>query len=297
MKQIIKILAPVIIIGLMAGNCWAAFIYGEIGSEITIPDLNTNNSSNTWYNSDNEDQETEPGTVPNQLWDLEGMFLNSAGELTLIGGYDFLNGVSNLRSGDIFINTSGADTLYGDLFTPADLASLEPDPIDGMVENIFGYNFVLDLHFPEVPAPGGGSIQFFEYDIYSITPATTLLPTSEPSVGITSNPWRYGDGGVLLEPEPQGDAGVLGRTMTYYAGLSDTDVGFLSDGVSSEHFALTVDISDIVDVSNPTFLAHFTMQCGNDNLMGDPSAVPEPFTALLLGSGLMGIAAFRRFKS
>jgi hypothetical protein len=34
------------------------------------------------------------------------------------------------------------------------------------------------------------------------------------------------------------------------------------------------------------------MQCGNDNLMGDP--VPEPSTIIFLGLGILGLVGFRK---
>ena len=41
--------------------------------------------------------------VAEQKWDLEGFFLQGT-TLTMIGGFDFLNGESNYTSGDIFIS-------------------------------------------------------------------------------------------------------------------------------------------------------------------------------------------------
>jgi hypothetical protein len=48
------------------------------------------------------------------------------------------------------------------------------------------------------------------------------------------------------------------------------------------------------------FYAHFTMGCGNDNLMGKGSySVPEPGNMILMGTGLIvfvGIGRRRLFK-
>lgn len=38
-----------------------------------------------------------------------------------------------------------------------------------------------------------------------------------------------------------------------------------------------------------TFTTHFTMQCGNDNLMGTGVIVPEPTSLLLMGMGCLSL--------
>src|SRR5437868_3230476 len=90
-------------------------VASPFGTNITISDKNYRGSD--WY-SNREDQETEtnPDTVTSQQWDLEGMFLQSQ-NLTLVGGFDFKNGVTwsdshNYKSGDIFIDVNG-DAKYG----------------------------------------------------------------------------------------------------------------------------------------------------------------------------------------
>ena len=82
-------------------------------------------------------------------------------------------------------------------------------------------------------------------------------------------------------------------TIDYAAGLTDAAVGGLLGG---SHYAAGVDLS-FLDPSLQ-FIAHFTMGCGNDNLLGKGTTapVPEPATMLLFGSGITGLAAWQRRK-
>ncbi len=92
-----------------------------------------------------------------------------------------------------------------------------------------------------------------------------------------SNPWRYnagiGDGELISNAS--GTFQVLTNTLGYNYYATGFDLSFL--GVNQE------------------FIAHFTMGCGNDNLMGRGS-VPEPSTMFLIGTGFFGLAAVSRKK-
>lgn len=205
-----------------------------------------------------EDQEVEPNCVWNQAWDLEGFFLDvdSDGEklLTMVGGFDFQSGYGGYQPGDIFIDVTG-DALYG-----SNVPHLGGGNV--VVNNVFGYDYVIDMDTKNV---------------YKLTSGSTV--TVYFGQNDESNPWIYDSGGELL--------GSV--AMTYYSGLSDEDVGGLLGGT---HYAVRVD--DLGFLGNPDyFLAHFTYECGNDNLIG---SIPDATTLVLLGSAMLGVAVIGRKK-
>ena len=105
MRQLFKLMiVSFLMLFLCAGSALA--------TNITILDGNAN-SETGWYGK-GEDQEVEPGMVANQNWDMEGFFLDGL-TLTIVGGFDFINGVVGNQdsgvdrkwtSGDIFIDTT-----------------------------------------------------------------------------------------------------------------------------------------------------------------------------------------------
>ncbi|MCB2183651.1 MAG: PEP-CTERM sorting domain-containing protein [Desulfobulbaceae bacterium] len=228
---------------LLAGN--ASALNFDVSNKITIYDGYENASAGTWYGTQ-EDQEVEYHSVTGQEWDLEGFFL-SGSELTMVGGFDFVNGETpwdnyNYRAGDVFIDTDFSNAAY---------------------------DYVLDLDFINKL-----------YTVYEITQDTVL---ANPTYKTTSSPWSYVSGGTAI-------AGFENLSMDYVAGLTDSDVGFQG----GSHNAVGLDLSFLP--IGTQFLVHNTMECGNDNLMGNGTTapVPEPATMILFGTGLAGLTGYAR---
>jgi hypothetical protein len=181
----------------------------------------------------------------------------------MVGGFDFVNGKGGWQSGHIFIDTNG-DAKFGD--------ALKNELSSGsngikIVPNSFNYDYVIDLDFGT-----------YTYDVYKLDPGSTLSVYYNIFRG--SNPWRYYSGGDPL-------TGYQDLNFTYYDfGTSEVNaLGFSG----TDHNAVSVDISFLG--ASVDFTSHFTIECGNDNLMGQgTTAAPEPGTLLLLGSGLAGLA-------
>lgn len=265
MKKNLKILVFLLLaVFLLAGNSFSL----DFGTNITGPDGSSDGTS--WHGTD-EDNEVEPGMDGKQVWDLEGFFLKGT-TLTMVGGFDFWDGVSgyrgasgselDFRSGDIFIDTDGITT------------PLSPDygTTNGQIEiaGNLGYEYVIDMDW-----------QNERYDVISLTDDATLRSVHYRMNNL-SNPWLYLDGGTVISDD-YNDVDFTGGEYSYdFEGLT-----------GGNHYAVSVDLSFLGD--NQDFIAHFTMGCGNDNLMGSGTTpVPEPATMLLFGSGLVIIAGLGR---
>ena len=226
----------------------------NLGQNITIKDLVGTGTG--WY-GEQEDQEVEPGMVNEQQWDLEGFFLDGT-SLTMVGGFNFQTGIGYWLPGDILIEVTG-DAKYG-------LANTGSGSGESIVNNSFGYEYAL-TNFNYTTK------KFDVVNLNNSSMVTVFYTQNEES-----NPWKYNLGGTPIGAS---------HTFDYYSGLGDLEVGGLQGG---SHNALVVDLSFLEsDINN--FTVHYTMRCGNDNLMGQ---VPEPATILLSGIGLLGIGFVMR---
>lgn len=226
-----------------------------------------------------EDNETEKGMVQSQAWDLEGVF-RKGNVLTMMGGFNFKSGVSgypSYTSGDIFIST---DANFG---SPIGSSGLN----DGFnnVNNSYGYEYALAVNWND--------LSFKTYRLNPASTTTTVYYNANETGTATSNPWRYVSGGTQV-----GAGSGTGGDLLSNAIVAEYDLKGL--GTDNKHYSVSFDLSSIfddADLYGKEFYTHFTMGCGNDNLIGhDIAPVPEPSTLVLLGAGLLGAGLYRRRK-
>jgi len=139
------------------------------------------------------------------------------------------------------------------------------------LSNGSGYDYVLDLNFSNS-----------NYDVIQLV-GSYGLSNVYYYANRASNPWRLSYGGTLL---------LDNEELFYGSGYSNAATGF----TGGSHYLLQVNLSFL---SEGDYLVHYTMECGNDNLMGSFSVqteVPEPISLALVAMGGLGILRMRRSR-
>lgn len=255
------------------------------GANITISDKV---SSGTGWTGAQEDNEVEPNCTTGQAWDLEAFLFNDATKkLSIVGGYNMQAGQDSVYSGDLFIDVNG-DVVYGSDVT------VGSDGYRTVSNTAFNYDYAIVWDRNGATTPQGGTLRDgsaadgfqANYSVYKLGAQSELTAYYEQND--EANPFRL--------TYPTAASKVTTGTATF-SNLGTADYEGLTGGT---HYALSdISLSWLASDANSgqTYTFHFTMGCGNDNLMGQTAAFGTPDngpTVALLGIGLAGIGVVMR---
>lgn len=242
---------------------------------ITIPD--TVVSGTGWYGPQ-EDNETEPGTVTGQVWDMEAFLYNPATrELQMQGGFNMVQGYGTYYSGDIFIDVNG-DAKWG-IKAPSDTSG-NGYATRSNDDYLWDYAIV----FGRESAQEGGDKLTGSYSVYQLT-GSTLFEVYY-SQNWESNPFRYASGGVKVEGADGNITQLDDVNPAQALGYGGNDTHYLLSGIDLSFLLGQVTASEAT--------LHFTVGCGNDLLMGSTSVPDGGMTVMLLGLSLGGMSLIAR---
>jgi len=259
MKDVRNMVTVLTVVAVMAVGQASAI---DFGKEITLYD---GSSLAGWWGPQ-EDNEVEPYVLTiGQTYDLEG-FAQDGNSLTMVSGYNFWAPPrTDMDPGDVFIDVTG-DVVFG---VESDGSGAIP------VNNVWGYDYVYDLDFV--------NNTYALYKIDASTQVRNVLYGTSPD-NREANPWNYHSGGAEI---------VSGVSFNYWNNLTDLDLAAYPF-TGGDHYAVQVDLSQIPMAGGTEFTAHFTMACGNDNLMGRSVAIPDGgMTVMLLSGAVLGLAILR----
>jgi hypothetical protein len=180
---------------------WLAVFAGAVQAMASvIPITIQDNNPGVWYFGAsgthglvNEDNETEPGTIRNQSWDLEAFGLQGS-TLTMFGGWNFANGQPGYKPGDLFIKVGGSAPSGDPLVNTT-----------APVENTYGYTYAVSLS-------GGSGFGSSKATVVSLNAASTMDTALFDYM--RSNPWKYNSGAT----------GSFLTDIGYLSGLTDAQV-------------------------------------------------------------------------
>lgn len=257
-----------------------AFATPSFAKNITINDTQGPNSAG-WgapgKNQGGEDQETEPGTIGNQSWDLEAFTLNGS-SLKVYSGFNLLSGNNPYALGDIFVGR--ANTAK---WKSSDYVGLDAQ-LNGVNNNSqFKYDYV--IHFN---SRSGTSIGTGTYDVYALAGLTTEL-LDESTVKGLSNPFKLNDRSI--QNLRKVGSGTMSVATDANAIITLEDGSQVTGGT---HYIGEINLATtgIKLSQKDDNLFHLTMGCGNDNLIG---RVPDGGATLaMLGFAVSGLSLVSR---